>query len=134
MIKKSILEEAKEEYEYEPPEDNLKDGYNLFKKMYETPDDYVLFLHDITIPPTNNDAERAGRKFKRKASQVMAFRSQEGVDNYCNGLTVIQSQKSQGLNVFNEISEIFRRPVPQKNHLKVRPMKNEPVSCRLFLS
>ena len=111
---RSILEEAKEEYEYEPPEDNLKDGYNLFKRMYETPDDYVLFLHDITIPPTNNDAERAGRKFKRKASQVMAFRSQEGVDNYCNGLTVIQSQKSQGLNVFNEISEIFRRPVPQK--------------------
>jgi hypothetical protein len=111
---RSILEEAKEEYEYEPPEDNLKDGYNLFKRMYETPDDYVLFLHDITIPPTNNDAERAGRKFKRKASQVMAFRSQEGVDNYCNGLTVIQSQKSQGLNVFNEISEIFRRPAPQK--------------------
>lgn len=44
----------------------------------------------------------------------MAFRSQEGVDNYCKGLTVIQSQKSQGLNVFNEISEIFRRPVPQQ--------------------
>ncbi len=33
--------------------------------------DYVLFLQDPTVVPTNNEAERAGRYFKRKASQVM---------------------------------------------------------------
>lgn len=118
-----ILETARKEFEYEPPEDNLKDGYNLFKRIYEAPDDYTLFLNDITIPPTNNDAERAGRKFKRKAHQVMAFRSQEYVEYYCDGLTVIQSLKAQGLNVYDRIAEIFRRQTPKKKTSDERSRK-----------
>ena len=110
-------------FTYEPPEDNLKDGYNLFKRIYEAPDDYTLFLNDITIPPTNNDAERAGRKFKRKAHQVMAFRSQEYVEYYCDGLTVIQSLKAQGLNVYDRIAEIFRRQTPKKKTSDERSRK-----------
>lgn len=70
-----ILKMAKEEYEYEPPSEYFKEVYNCYKRMESDKQDYVLFLHDPTGVPTNNEAERAGRKFKRKAAQVMGFRS-----------------------------------------------------------
>ena len=47
--------------------------------MSEDKEEYVLFLRNPSVPPTNNLAERNGRQFKRKAHQVMAFRSREGV-------------------------------------------------------
>lgn len=52
-----ILEMAKAEYEEMPPTKYNKEGYNLFKRMYENMDDYVLFLKDTSVDPTNNDAE-----------------------------------------------------------------------------
>ena len=104
-----ILQTAREEYEYEPPSQYYKDGYNTFKRMEETPEDYLLFLRDPSVPPTNNIAERYGRKFKRKAHQVMSFRSQEGVNRFCDGLTITESIKGQGGNLFEGITERFNR-------------------------
>lgn len=91
-----ILKKAKEEYEYEPPSEYFRDGYNLYKRMAEDKDDYLLFLRDPSVEPTNNLAERNGRKFKRKAAQVMGFRSMDGVTYFCDGLSVIQSMKIFG--------------------------------------
>lgn len=104
---KSIVAKAGKEYEYEPPSQYYRDGYNLYKRMEEKPEDYVLFLRDPSVPPTNNIAERFARKFKRKAHQVMSFRSQKGVDYFCDGLSVTESIKSQGGNLFEEISMRF---------------------------
>ena len=104
-----ILQTAREEYEYEPPSKYYKDGYNTFKRMEETPEDYLLFLRDPSVPPTNNIAERYGRKFKRKAHQVMSFRSQEGVNRFCDGLTITESIKGQGGNLFEGNTERFNR-------------------------
>ena len=75
--------------------------------MYEDMESYVLFLRDPSVPPTNNLAERMGRKFKRKAHQVMSFRSQEGADRFCDGLSITESIKAQGGNLFNEVTERF---------------------------
>lgn len=104
-----ILKTAKEEYEYEPPSKYYKDGYNTYRRMEESPEEYVLFLRDPSVPPTNNTAERYGRKFKRKAHQVMSFRSQQGVDWFCDGLTITESIKAQGGNLFDEVAERFNR-------------------------
>ena len=113
---KDILECAKSEYEYEPPSRYYKDGYNLYKRMVEDFEDYVLFLRDINVPPTNNLAERYARKFKRKASQVMAFRSQKGVDYFCDSLSVTESLKSQENNVFDEVSRRFNRTLAARRN------------------
>ena len=51
---KEILEKAREEYEYIPPNEYFKDGFNLYKRMYEDIESYVLFLRDPSVPPTNN--------------------------------------------------------------------------------
>ncbi|MDC7290045.1 transposase [Blautia schinkii] len=104
-----ILEKAKEEYEYEPPGDYFKDGYNLYKRMWEDRDDYLLFLYDPSIPPTNNAAENAARKYKRKNAQVMCFRSGEGRDYFCDGLSVMESMRADGENMYEGVRERFNQ-------------------------
>lgn len=104
-----IIEKAKDEYEYEPPGKYYREGYNTYKRMYEEREKYVLFLLDPTIPPTNNLAERSGRRYKRKSSQVMAFRSEKWRGYYCDGLSVMESMKSKNINLFEGISERFNQ-------------------------
>ena len=43
--------------------------------------------------------ERFARVFKRKSGQVKAFRSQNGADTFCDGLTITESLKAKGENV-----------------------------------
>jgi len=102
-----IISKAKEEYEYEPPGEYFKDGYNLYKRMAEEKERYLLFLHDPSVEPDNNLAERYARKFKRKASLVMCFLSQKGVDNFCDGLSITQSIKAKGGNLYESVSQRF---------------------------
>ena len=52
---------------------------------------------------------RYARKFKRKAHQVMSFRSQKGLDRFCDGLSVIESIKAEGGSVFNGIAARFNK-------------------------
>lgn len=104
-----IVEKAKSEYEYEPPSAYYREGYNTFRRMYDEREKYVLFLIDPSVPPTNNLAERSGRRYKRKSAQVMSFRSEKGREYYCDGLSVMESMKSRNENLFEGISERFNR-------------------------
>ena len=38
----------------------------------------------------------------------MSFRSQAGVDHFCDGLTITESVKARGENVFDAIMERFQ--------------------------
>ena len=104
---RKILELAKEEYEEAPPTKYNKDGYNLFKRMYENMEDYALFLRDTSVAPTNNDAERAGRKVKRKAHQVMSFRSLDGLAQFCDGLTMLEFIRENDEKLFEGVTRRF---------------------------
>lgn len=104
-----IMKKAQEEYEYEPPSEYFTDGYNLYKRMQEDAEDYYRFLLDPSIPPSNNLAERCARKTKRKFAQVMAFRSQEGLDYFCDGLSIVETMRSEGANVYNEVAKLFNQ-------------------------
>ncbi len=102
-----IVELAKKEYDYEPPNGYYREGYNLYKRMYEDREDYVLFLKDKSVSPTNNIAERYARVYKRKNIQAMCFRSKNGVKYFCNGLSVIQTIKNRGENLFSAVTNRF---------------------------
>ena len=102
-----IVELAKKEYDYEPPNGYYREGYNLYKRMYEDREDYVLFLKDKSVSPTNNIAERYARVYKRKNIQAMCFRSKNGVKYFCNGLSVIQTIKNRGENLFSTVTNRF---------------------------
>lgn len=106
---RDIIKTAKDEYEYEPPSRHYPDGYNTYKRIQEDFEDYVLFLRDPSVPPTNNIAERMGRKFKRKAHQVMSFRSMSGLEYFCDGLSITESIKGSGKNLFDEITNRFNQ-------------------------
>jgi len=104
-----ILELAKEEYEYEPPSKYNKDGFNLYKKLFDYRDNHLLFLHDKKIPPTNNLAEASLRPFKRKQHQVMVFRSWDGLDDLCDSMGTIASLRAQNKNLYESVASIFDR-------------------------
>ena len=112
MLKRydEMIEKGLCEYAYEPPTKYCRDGYNLVKRMAEDKEDYVLFLHDITVDPTNNEAERLARQYKRKNHQVMSFRSKAGNEAFCDGLTIIQNTRRSGGNIYRVATEIFNRP------------------------
>lgn len=102
---KKYLNQLKEAYDAKTQLEEEKEKNQ--ERMEESPEEYVLFLRDPGVPPTNNTAERYGRKFKRKAHQVMSFRSQLGVDRFCDGLTITESIKEQGGNLFEGVTKRF---------------------------
>lgn len=102
-----ILKTAEEEYEYEPPSKYYKDGYNLYKRLYEYKDNHLLFLYDKNVPATNNLCERLLRIFKRKQKQVMAFRGDESLEYLCDSLGIIASLRSKSENLYEITGSVF---------------------------
>ncbi|MCL2392866.1 MAG: transposase [Oscillospiraceae bacterium] len=103
----TILETARNEYEYEPPGKYYKDGYNLYKRMLKYKDSHLLFLHDKNVPTNNNHCERLLRILKRKAKQVMSFRSFEGLKYLCICLGILAQLKSGEENLYSSVTAIF---------------------------
>ncbi|MCD8300630.1 MAG: transposase [Clostridiales bacterium] len=104
---KETVASGMEEYEYIPPSEYYRDGYNLAKRLHENPEDYLRFLRNPNIESNNSAAERDARKFKRKAHQVMSFRSQEGMNHFCDGLTIMQTLEASGENLYKAIASRF---------------------------
>lgn len=110
-----ILALARKEYEYEPPTKYNKDGFNLYKRLFDYKDNHLLFLHDIRVPHSNSLAERLLRLYKRKQQQAMAFRSAYGLHYLCNSLGVIASLRANNNNLFESVASIFNRQIPRND-------------------
>ena len=104
---KEILGIAKEEYEYEPPSNYYKEGYNLYMRMEKYMESHLLFLHDKRVPSDNNLSERLLRVFKRKQKQVMSFRSFDSLDYLCRSMSILALLHAQGENIYKSVSDIF---------------------------
>ena len=86
----------------------MQTGSCKTKRLSEDMESYVLFLHDMKVPATNNLSERSLRKYKRKQAQVMTFRSFDSVANFCQGVGTLVMMKEHGeKNVFDSAAEIF---------------------------
>jgi hypothetical protein len=114
-----ILNLAKEEYEYEPPNKYYNNGFNLYKKLFDYRDNHLLFLHDRRVPHSNNLSERLLRIFKRKHKQAMTFRSWNGLDNLCNSLGMVASLCTQGENLYEDVASIFNRKKKRGGNIKI---------------
>ena len=102
-----ILELANEEYDNEPPSKYNMDGFNLYERLRKYKANHLLFLHDRRVPYSNSLAERLLRVIKRKQHQVMCFRSFGGLDELCNCLGTIETQRSRGGNVYEGVRKLF---------------------------
>lgn len=105
---RKILEAARKEYEDVPANDYYRDGYNLFLRMEKYMQNHLLFLHDLRVPATNNEAERLLRNYKRKQAQAVTFRSFEGIDYLCQCMSMLVLMRlEEPENIFDRVSRIF---------------------------
>lgn len=102
-----ILNVGQKEYFDQPPRKYYPDGYNLFKRMRKFAANHLLFIHHPEIDYTNNIAERALRKFKRKFKQAVTFRSSESVQYLCDCISIIETQRLQGANIYRSVCSAF---------------------------
>jgi hypothetical protein len=102
-----IIKLGNEEYEYEPPSNYYKDGYNLHKRLQKYKDKHLLFLHNLDVPADNNLSERLLRNVKRKQKQMMTMRSFPSTDALCSCMTMINSLRTKKQDLYNSISQVF---------------------------
>ena len=102
-----LLKKAKEEYEDIPVSNYYKDGYNLYLRMEQYRSNHLLFLHDMRVPPTNNEAERLLRIYKRKQRQAVSFRSFDSIDFLCQCMSMLVMMRKKEENIFDKVSQIF---------------------------
>ena len=105
---RKILETARKEYEDVPASDYYRDRYNLFLRMEKYMRNHLLFLHDLRVPATNNEAERLLRNYKRKQAQAVTFRSFESIDYLCQCMSMLVLMRlEEPENIFDRVSRIF---------------------------
>ena len=102
-----ILRTADSEYCLHPPGKYFVDGFNLFLRMKEYKSNHLLFLKHPELEYTNNLAERGLRKFKRKFKQSVTFRSNESVAFLCDCMSIIETRRQQGANLFETAKLAF---------------------------
>lgn len=105
---REILGKEKEEYGYIPAGEYYKDGYDLFLRMEKYMQGHLLFLHDLRVPATNNEAERLLRNYKRKQKQAVTFRSTDSINHLCECMSMlVWIRQNEETNIFDRVSQIF---------------------------
>ena len=103
----AILKLGQSEYQTSPPDKYYRDGFNLLKRMIAYRENHLLFLTHPEIDYTDNLSERALRKYKRKQKQAVSFRSNNSVEFLCNAMSIIETHRLQGANIYNTVREVF---------------------------
>ncbi len=67
-------------------------------------EDTLRFLHDPTVPFTNNQAERDGRMMKLRQKISGGFRSAEGASDFAVIRSFLSSAKKQGWSIIEALN------------------------------
>ena len=70
-------------------------------------DNHLAFVKDLNVPFDNNLSERELRIVKTKTKVSGGFRSENGCENYCNILSIINTAKKRNINPFKAIISVF---------------------------
>lgn len=104
-----ILDLADREYLEYPPNKYIYKGFNLARRLRKYKQNHLLFLDNFNVPFDNNLSERSIRVAKGKMKVVGTFRSMpHGMQRYCDFLTITETSKSRGINVYQTLKNIFR--------------------------
>src|ERR1700680_3122080 len=74
-------------------------GHNLLLRLVTRKQDTLRFLHDPTVPFTNNQAERDGRMMKLRQKISGGFRSSQGAIDFALIRSFVSTAKKQGWNI-----------------------------------
>jgi transposase len=67
-------------------------------------EDTLRFLHDATVPFTNNQAERDGRMMKLRQKISGGFRSSEGAMDFALIRSFFSTARKQGWNIIDALT------------------------------
>ena len=71
-------------------------AHNLALRLQKYKDMVLLFLHDLSVPFTNNEAEQGLRMPKVREKVSGCFRTEKGIKNYCIVRSVTETGRKQG--------------------------------------
>jgi transposase len=80
-------------------------GHNLLLRLATRKEDTLRFLHDPTVPFTNNQAERDGRMMKLRQKISGGFRSLQGALDFALIRTFFSTAKKQGWNFIDALTD-----------------------------
>ena len=78
-------------------------GHNLALRFKDLKSNVLLFLNDLTVPFTNNEAERDLRMTKVRQKVSGCFRTEEGAENFCILRTVVETARKQGWDIMQTL-------------------------------
>jgi transposase len=79
-------------------------GHNLLLRLATRKEDTLRFLHDATVPFTNNQAERDGRMMKLRQKISGGFRSLEGAIDFALIRSFFSTARKQGWNIIDAMN------------------------------
>ena len=79
-------------------------GHNLLRRFQNHAQDVLRFLHDPTVPFTNNLAEQDARMMKVKQKISGGFRSEPGAENFGIIRTLISAARKQGWDLIKPLT------------------------------
>jgi transposase len=83
----------------------------LLKRLSDFGDQYLTFLYDLSLPFTNNEAERDLRMLKVKLKISGCFRTFEGAEIFCRLRSYILTCGKQGLDELACLRSVFAGPL-----------------------
>jgi transposase len=81
----------------------------LLDRLTDYRHEYLGFLFDLSLPFTNNEAERGVRMFKVKGKVSGCFRTEAGADLFCRLRSYTQTCQKQGMHLLDCFRSLFTR-------------------------
>lgn len=75
----------------------------LLKRLKKYRNHHLLFLYDFCVPYSNNRSEKDLRICKNRQKMAGGFRTEAGREMYCEIMSLIETIKRRGLNIFQGI-------------------------------
>jgi len=82
----------------------LRPGHNLLNRLHQFRHDVLRFLHDFTVPFTNNQGERDLRMMKVKMKISGAFRTMAGAKRFARLRSVVSTARKRGWNILETLT------------------------------
>ena len=79
-------------------------GHNLLLRLATRKQDTLRFLHNATVPFTNNQAERDGRMMKLRQKISGGFRSLQGAMDFALIRSFFSTARKQGWNIIDALT------------------------------
>ena len=81
--------------------------FNLLRRLFEREKEVLRFMHDLSVPFTNNLAERAMRMPKTKQRISGCFRTLIGAENFCVIRSYLDTARKQGFGMLHAMQAVF---------------------------